>query len=73
MDVIGVAIPRAHLGHPRSIILALDTAEFFFYRSIDENPLDLGLLGSCSDEGDVGRTPNFSIDVLSIRGNQIAG
>src|SRR6266571_2253244 len=73
MDVVSMAIPGTHLGHPRSIILALNTAEFFFYRSIDEDPLDFGLLGRCSDEGDIGKAPNFVIDVLSIRCNHVAG
>ncbi|MGC1234683.1 MAG: hypothetical protein WA838_08475, partial [Xanthobacteraceae bacterium] len=69
MDVVSMAIPGTHLGHPRSIILALETAEFFFYRSIDQDPRDFGLLGGCSDEGDIGRSPKLVVDVLSIRGN----
>src|SRR4029077_7058498 len=73
MDVVSMAIPGTHLGHPRFIILALNTAELFFYRGIDEDPLDFGLLGRSSDEGDIGRTPSFVIDVLSIRRNQVAG
>jgi hypothetical protein len=73
MDVVSMAIPRTHLRHPRSIILALDSAELFFYRSIGEDPLDFGLLGRRSDEGDIGRAPKFVVDALSIRGNQVAG
>src|SRR5260370_3725235 len=72
MDVVIMAIPRAHLGHPRLIILALNAAEFFFYRSIDEDALDLRLLGRSLDEGHIRWTPSFVIDVLSIRGDHIA-
>jgi hypothetical protein len=73
MDVVSTAIPGTHLGHPRFIVLVLDTAEFFFYRSIDEDSLHFGLLGRCSDEGNIGWAPNLVIDVLSIRCNQVAG
>ena len=73
MDVVSMAILGTHLGHPGFVTLALDTAQFFFYRSIDEDPLDFGLLGCCSDEGDVGRAPDPVIDVLSIRCHQVAG
>ena len=65
VDVVSMAVPGTHLGHPPFIILALDTAQLFFYRSIDKDPLDFGLLGRCSDEGDIGRSPDFVINVLS--------
>ena len=42
-------------------------------RSIDEDSLHFGLLGRCSDEGNIGKAPNLVIDVLSIRCNQVAG
>src|SRR5262245_30759246 len=35
--VVRVAIPRADLGHPRFILRAFATAQFFFYRSIDQD------------------------------------
>ena len=73
MNMVGVAIPRAHLRHPRLIILAFDTAEFFLYRSIDKDPLDLWLLGCCSDECDMSGTPRFVINALSICGHQVVG
>jgi hypothetical protein len=72
MDVVIMAIPGTHLGHPRSVILALYAAEFFLYRSIHEDPLDLGLLSRGSDEGHIRWTPSFVIDVLSIRCDHIA-
>src|SRR4029453_6815081 len=73
MDVGGVAIPRADLGHPRLILGAFATAQFAFYRSIDQDPFDLGLLRRRSDERDSGRTPNLIIDVLAIRCDQVGG
>src|SRR5262245_40112462 len=73
MDVVGMAIPRPDLGHPRFILGALAAAQFFFYRSIDQDPFDLGLLRRCSDERDIGRTPKLVIDALSIHGNQVEG
>jgi hypothetical protein len=73
MDVVIMAIPGAHLGHPRSVILALNAAKFFFYRSIDEDALNLRLLSRGSDEGHIRWTPSFVIDVLSIRRNHVAG
>src|SRR5262249_56138922 len=73
MDVVSMAIPGTHLGHPRFIILVLDAAELFFYRGIDEDPRYFWLLGRCSDEGDIGRAPSFVVDLLSIRCNQVAG
>ena len=73
MDMVGVAIPRTHLGHPRFVVITLNPAEFFFYRCIDENPLDVGLLGCRSNKSDIGRTPIFAIDTFSVRGNQVAG
>ena len=73
MDVVIMTIPGAHFGHPQSVILALNAAEFFFYRSIHEDTLDLRLLGRSSDENHIGGTPNFVIDVFSIRGNHVAG
>jgi hypothetical protein len=72
MDVVIMAIPRAHLGHPRLIILALNAAKFFFYRSIHEDALDLRMLSRGSDEGHIRWTPSFVIDVLSIRCNHVA-
>src|SRR5262245_24043871 len=73
MDMVRVAIPRTYLRHPRFIGIAFYPAEFFFYGSIDQDPLDVGLLGCCSDEGGVSGTPIFAIDVFSIGGNQVAG
>jgi len=73
MDMVGVAIPRTHLRHPRFIVIAFYPAEFLFYRSIDQDAFDVGLLGCCFDEGDIGSTPIFAIDVLPIHGNQVAG
>ena len=72
MDVVIMAIPRAHLGHPRFVTGAVNTAELFFYRSIDEDALDFGLLSRGSDEGHIRWTPSFVIDVLSIRRNHVA-
>src|SRR5262245_66685245 len=68
MDMVCVAIPGAHLGHPGFVLVALDPAELFFYRSIDQDPFDLGLLGGGPDEGDVSGTPDFAIDIFSVRG-----
>ena len=73
MNMVCMAIPRAHLRHPRLIILAFDTAEFFLYRSIDKDALDLRLLGCCSDECDISGTPSFVINALSICRDQVAG
>jgi hypothetical protein len=72
VDVVVMPIPGTHLGHPRFVVLVLDTAELFFNCGIDQDSLDFGLLGCCSDEGDIGRTPNFVIDVLSVRCNHVA-
>ena len=71
MDMVRVTIPRTHLSHPRFVVLALNPTEFLFYRSIDEDPFDFGLLGCCSDESDISIAPIFTIDVFAIRGNQI--
>src|SRR3974377_306582 len=60
MDVVGMAIPGTHLRHPRSIIWALHATEFFFYRSIHEDALNLRLLGRSSDEGHMGRLQSLS-------------
>src|SRR5215470_9045700 len=73
MDMIGMAIPRTHLRHPRFVVFGLNPAEFFFYRGIDQNPLDVGLLGRRSNKGDIGRTPIFAIDIFPVQGNQVAG
>ena len=73
MNVVGVAVPGTQLGHPRCIVRAFDAAELFFYRCIDQDPLDFGLLGGGSDESNIGGTPSFVIDVLAIRGNHLAG
>ena len=73
MDMVGVAIPRTHLGHPRFVVIALNPAEFLFYRRIDEHPLNVGLFGCCSNKCDIGRTPIVAIDMFSVRGNQVSG
>src|SRR5262245_10929709 len=73
MNMVGVAIPGSHLGQPGFIGIALYPAEFFLYRGIDQNPLDLGLLGCCSNKGDISSTPVFTIDVFAVRGNQVDG
>jgi hypothetical protein len=71
MDVVRVAIPGTDLGHPRRILGAFATAQFFFYRSIDQDSFDFGLLRRRSDERDSGRTPNLVIDVLAVCCNQV--
>jgi hypothetical protein len=71
VDVVGVTIPRAHFRHPSFVALALDPTEFFFYRGIDKDPFDFGLLSRCSDESYVSRSPLFTIDIFAIRGDQI--
>jgi hypothetical protein len=73
MDMVGVAIPGTHFGHPGFVVVALNPTQFLFYRGIDENPLDVGLFGCGSNKSDIGRTPIFTIDVFSVRGNQVAG
>src|SRR5690242_15117565 len=72
MDVVIMAIPWTDLRHPRLVVLALNAAKFFFYRSIHEDALDLRPLSRGSDEGHIRRTPGFVIDVFSIRRNHIA-
>ena len=69
--MVGVTIPRAHFRHPTFVALALNPTELLFYRSIDENPFDLGLLSRCPDESYVGRTPLSTIDIFAVRHNQI--
>ena len=71
MNMIGVPVPRAHLGHPGFVFITLDPTEFFFYRSIDQDPFDLGLFGSRSDKRDMGRTPDFTVDALAVGGNHV--
>ena len=73
MDVVGVAVPGPHLGHPGIVMLVLDAAQFLLDRGIDQHALDFRLLGRGLDEGDVRRRPGFRIDVLAVGGDQIAG
>jgi len=73
MNMVRVPVPRAYLGHPGLVFVALDPAQFFFYRSIDQDPFDLGLFGSRSDKRDMGRTPDLAVDALAVGGNNVAG
>jgi len=73
MDMVIMAIPWAHLGHPGLIILALNAAKFFFYRGIHEDALDFRPLSRGSNQRHIRWTPSFVIDVLSIRRDHIAG
>src|SRR5262245_63165286 len=73
MNMVGVAIPGSHLGQPGFIGIALYPAEFFLYRGIDQNPLDLGLLGCCSSKGDISSSPVVRIDVFGVRGKRVGG
>jgi|SRR4029079_9707512 hypothetical protein len=70
--MVGVAIPGTHFGHPGFVVVSLNPTEFLFYSGIDQNPLDVGLLGCRSNKGDIGRTPIFTIDVFPVHGNQVA-
>jgi len=71
MDMVRVTIPRAHLSHPRFVVLALNPTELLFYRRIDQDPFDFGLLGRCSNESYISGSPMFAIDIFAIRSNQL--
>ena len=54
-----------HLVEPGAIVAGL-AAKRLLDRGIDEDALDLGLLGRCLDQRRVRRSPDMGIDILAV-------
>src|SRR5260370_5294505 len=65
MEMIIVAVHRAHLGEPAAIALGF-AAQRFLDRGVDEDPLHARLLRGGTDHREMVRRPDVRIDVETV-------